>query len=395
MLAREEARLRALFRKLLRHAAVAAVGTVACACSPADGEHGGAVDASVKGEDATAPHDGSAGNPSDACSDRLVVLDAPGDGSNCEYFQQIGCGLPTNIREGLDASRSGCALFLGICYSWCSAYGNAVNGCNVVECDDAGNLEETESGAVTIDCVNQEPRCTGTVGRRPKGLWASAARGARGDARGPVAAWLAECARLEGASVRAFRELRDELEALGAPRELVRAAGKSAWDEVRHARVVARLARAYGANGVRAVRTRRKAARKRASSVIPAEARAERLLALAVENAVEGCVRETFGAFVATRQAEGATDARVRGAMRGIAEDETRHAALAWAIAAWVGGELGAGGRKQLAAALHRESHALDCEVARTPPELGATLAVPTRADGSRLASALLAELLG
>jgi hypothetical protein len=52
---------------------------------------------------------------------------------------------------------------------------------------------------------------------------------------------------------------------------------------------------------------------------------------MALENVVEGCVRETFGAVVAMIQAERAGDARVRRAMRRIARDETRHAELSWA----------------------------------------------------------------
>ena len=50
------------------------------------------------------------------------------------------------------------------------------------------------------------------------------------------------------------------------------------------------------------------------------------LEAIAIENAVEGCVRESFGALLATWQAKTAGDARVRAAMKRIARDETRHA---------------------------------------------------------------------
>jgi hypothetical protein len=57
---------------------------------------------------------------------------------------------------------------------------------------------------------------------------------------------------------------------------------------------------------------------------------------VAVENVVEGCVRETFGALLASWQAQHATEPAVRTAMKRIAVDETRHAALAWAIDAWM-----------------------------------------------------------
>jgi rubrerythrin len=57
---------------------------------------------------------------------------------------------------------------------------------------------------------------------------------------------------------------------------------------------------------------------------------------IALENAVEGCVRETFGAVVGAHQALRAGDEQVAAAMRGVAEDEIRHAELSWALAAWL-----------------------------------------------------------
>jgi hypothetical protein len=60
-----------------------------------------------------------------------------------------------------------------------------------------------------------------------------------------------------------------------------------------------------------------------------------RLLEVAVENAVEGCVRETFGVAVAMIRAERAGDKQVRRAMRSIARDEMQHAELSWAVARW------------------------------------------------------------
>lgn len=64
------------------------------------------------------------------------------------------------------------------------------------------------------------------------------------------------------------------------------------------------------------------------------------LFDLAAENAVEGCVRETFGALVAQHQARAAADPAIARAMAAVAADETRHAALAWEIAAWAEAQL-------------------------------------------------------
>src|SRR5262249_43116456 len=61
---------------------------------------------------------------------------------------------------------------------------------------------------------------------------------------------------------------------------------------------------------------------------------------VALENAIEGCVRETWGALLAAWQAETAEDPGVRATMAAIAPDETRHAELAWAIDAWAASQL-------------------------------------------------------
>jgi hypothetical protein len=75
------------------------------------------------------------------------------------------------------------------------------------------------------------------------------------------------------------------------------------------------------------------------------------LEAIAIENAVEGCVRETFGALLATYQAEAATSPIVRETFSRIAKDETRHAALAWRVADWLDARLSGEARARVEAA--------------------------------------------
>src|SRR3989442_1726027 len=55
--------------------------------------------------------------------------------------------------------------------------------------------------------------------------------------RADLGGYFATMASLEAASVGAFRALRTELRAHGAPRALVRAAERAARDEIRHARM--------------------------------------------------------------------------------------------------------------------------------------------------------------
>jgi hypothetical protein len=180
-------------------------------------------------------------------------------------------------------------------------------------------------GTVTLNCPG--PFC---VGRRPSGL---AEREPSGH---DLADYLSEAARLEAASIEAFRILRHELHAHGAPRKLLRAASRAARDEVRHARTTRGLARRFGGTSTDPVVATRKP---------------RSLEAIATENAVEGCVRETYGALVATFQARTARNALVRAAMTRIAKDETRHAALAWKIAAWLEPRLTTEQKRRIAAA--------------------------------------------
>jgi hypothetical protein len=72
------------------------------------------------------------------------------------------------------------------------------------------------------------------------------------------------------------------------------------------------------------------------------------LFELALENAVEGCIRETYGALVAHQQATLARDPQLADVMSSIARDEASHAELSWRIAAWIEPQLNASERAQL-----------------------------------------------
>jgi rubrerythrin len=131
----------------------------------------------------------------------------------------------------------------------------------------------------------------------------------------PTARWFARAAANEAGSVVSFRRLARELRSHGLPRSWTARAARSARDEVHHARLMDRLAAARGA------RRPRQAFR-------PYEPR--RLLELALENAREGCVSETYAALVASHQAQAAATRALREAFAQVAEDEARHAELAW-----------------------------------------------------------------
>jgi len=177
--------------------------------------------------------------------------------------------------------------------------------------------------------VTQRVRDTGEssgvcIGRRPAGL-VSSGRSAREVADGNldrtrVGEFFAEVARLEASAVHAFRIMADELAALGAPLRLERAARRAARDEVRHAKLTSRWARRHGAEP-------------RRPQVAPRLLRP--LFELALENVVEGCVRETYGAACGRFQAARTTDSSLRGDLERVARDEARHAELSWRIHGW------------------------------------------------------------
>jgi hypothetical protein len=170
-----------------------------------------------------------------------------------------------------------------------------------------------QSSSTVIDCSYFN---SPVPGRRPDGLRERATR-----VSNDVGGWLAEAARMEAASVQAFRFLVSDLESHGAPGRLRRGAERSARDEIRHTDLMLREMKLHGG-------------RYEPPNV---DAHANRTLeAIAIENAVEGCVGESAAALIAAWQARHARDATMRRAMTTIAEDEARHADLAWEIHAWV-----------------------------------------------------------
>jgi hypothetical protein len=136
-------------------------------------------------------------------------------------------------------------------------------------------------------------------------------------------AWM-RAALSEHASVASFLELVDDLLANAAPGDLVRAARDAASDEIEHAILCFSLASAYLGVAVgpgplpRAIVARRKS-----------------LLELARGNARDACRNETLAVIVLNERLERAKDPIVRRVLKCLVDDESRHAVLAFRIAAW------------------------------------------------------------
>jgi hypothetical protein len=191
-----------------------------------------------------------------------------------------------------------------------------------------------------------------------------------------LAAYFGECAHLEAASIVAFERMRAELRAHGAPRTLVRLARRAARDEARHARVTRVFAKRFGAS--------------RAPRPVVSWPGPRPLVEMAVENAAEGVVRETFGAAMALWQARHACDSEVRCAMRRIAEDECRHADLSWRVSRWLQRKLTSVEKERVARAIHETIEALRTEIASSPAR---SLREVTGLPDARQARALFALL--
>ena len=199
-------------------------------------------------------------------------------------------------------------------------------------------VEPLADGTERIGCM------TCAIGRRTEGL--GAIEGAT--EAGPLGDFFARVATLEWASVTAFERLADDLAGLGAP--------------------------------------------VRAPEFTPAGKRT--LEAIAVENAAEGCVRETFGALVATWQARAARDAAVADALREVAADETRHAEFSWALQRWVDATLDAAALARVHAAHDEAAAALWSELdGAVDPALVTVAGMPDRDTARALFAAMTAAL--
>lgn len=133
----------------------------------------------------------------------------------------------------------------------------------------------------------------------------------------------AERARMEWASVPAFGELHEQLRACGAPAELQARALAAADDELRHAVDAAHMATLLTGAPVALdppARSRRRALGGR-----------DGLERLVGESWSDGCLGEGTAAHEARLEADTAPSP-VRPVLRRVAEDEQRHAELAWDV---------------------------------------------------------------
>ena len=387
LIAREERRLGVAFQRALL-VALAGIGCStkgADAVAPVDPDGGMTGDSGMTAE-AGAPDAANEAAGPDKCAPTPYTPMPP---DSCGQYLRYPCGVPSDLTVRGDCyfALNDCAALCpdihyscraadGYCSTTLDAGADGGDAGDAGDSGDAGNPAATvdgvvvpdQNGAVLIDCAT----CPGSAGRVPEGLEATTVR-----AKSALGAYFASAARLEAASVTAFRRLREELALYDAPSELLDAARSAERDEVRHTRSMARLARRHGGRYVRP-RVAKIATRS--------------LEAIAHENAVEGCARETFGALLATWQAARVEDRDLSETLAQIAVDETRHAALSWAIARWSLTRLDADARARMSDAWEKalaEVSAGGDGAGENGAGVAGVAGLPTRDERERLAAEL------
>ena len=134
--------------------------------------------------------------------------------------------------------------------------------------------------------------------------------------------WTQEAA-FEHASIASFAQLTLDLLSVGAPPDLLEATQRATLDEIEHARITFALATAYGGRPVGPA----------ALSALPGASRT--LATIARTTFIDACVGESVASAALAESSGRATDPVLRDLLAKMAEDEERHAELAWRIVAW------------------------------------------------------------
>jgi len=144
------------------------------------------------------------------------------------------------------------------------------------------------------------------------------------DKRARLAEAWTQVALMEHASIAAFARFTLQLLSVGAPADLIERSNAALADETLHAKLAFAIASAYAGHQIGP-----------SPISIAGALDACSLRDIVVTTIREGCIGETVAAIEAAEALEHATDPAVRAALARIAQDETRHAALAWRFVRW------------------------------------------------------------
>jgi hypothetical protein len=244
-------------------------------------------------------------------------------GSTCTSDADCGAGLRC---QSYDSSH-GCAIMRFACQTPEDTCDRDAD-CNGGFCDGGSGVFRCVTGGCAIGrpfLVDGRERVAPVQARRDWGDdFALPVEGLALDARQRLAAAWQHIGQMEHASVAAFARFALQLLSLGAPPDLVEGATRAMADETRHARQAFGLASRYAGRALGPGPLDVQRALDHAS-LLP-------IVRLVVR---EGCIGETAAALEAREAAEHAVEPRLAQLLRAVAEDETRHAELAWRFVAW------------------------------------------------------------
>lgn len=295
---------------------------------------GGVVAAPMATQDPDGGADASDASPADASSDRRTATrplpPEPGPSGRQTCRRDVTCNDPDDEPQALPypspfercspTSGKGRAAQFSV-QETRSARTSSPDVCCYVELKDCHSSvgpvkgRPPRDGADAVLMAEARPRADWLAGDRPRPAPAAIACAL-------AAHWL-EVARMEHASVAAFSALSLDLLALGAPADLVAGAHAAALDEIEHARSVFGIASAY-------------AGRELGPGPLPTPPRSLDVARTLLETVRDGCVGEALAALEARAAAERAEDPAIREALERIADDEERHAELAYRVLAWL-----------------------------------------------------------
>jgi hypothetical protein len=245
-------------------------------------------------------------------ADCATDTDCPGDSLCVAYVSDPGCG--------------GTAFTCQTEADQCGSDDDCADGENCTQIDD--HLEcQMQACAIGRPFLVAGAHRTAEIAERADwicGGMTPALDGLTDELRDTLAAHWREVGLMEHASVAAFARFAMQLLAQGAPPDLVLAAQDAMRDETQHARLAFALASAYAGRdigpGPLAI-----------DGALDEESPRD-ILRMVIR---EGCIGETVAAIEAAEAAEHATDPLVKHTLARIADDEQRHAELAWRYVTW------------------------------------------------------------
>jgi hypothetical protein len=199
------------------------------------------------------------------------------------------------------------------CFAICTDYFTEYNWGGVIEYTSCVDDGSDDNGDQSITCgYLLSPYCEG---RKHNSIDAHLQVG------NDIDSWFVRATQAEIGSVGAFLIMREELRKMGAPKNLISQCLTAAQDEIKHARMMHTVCVSLGQKATAPT-----------IDCVPKRS----YFSLAMENAIEGCIHESYAAIQALYQSQHAKTPELRELFTAIATDEIQHAQLSLQIHHWL-----------------------------------------------------------